>query len=48
MAINLASMWWPTMAWSEDLKSVTSKLRYYVRKLFSVPKVTGREIQPMG
>jgi hypothetical protein len=48
MAPKLASIERPRMAWYEDLKSATSKLRYYVWKFSSVSKVTGRETRPMG
>jgi hypothetical protein len=48
MALNMASMCHPKIAWYEEQKSATSNVRYSVRKFSSVPKVTGRHTQPMG
>jgi hypothetical protein len=42
MAMNLASIGRPKIAWYEEWKFVTSNVRYSVRKFCSVPKVTGR------
>jgi hypothetical protein len=46
--MNLASMGRLRMAWYDERKSVTSNVKYSVRKFSLVPKVTGRHTRPMG
>jgi hypothetical protein len=48
MAMNLASIGDPKMAWYDELKSATSNVRYSIQKFSSVPKVTGKHMRPMG
>jgi hypothetical protein len=46
--MNLASIGRPRMAWYDERKSVTSNIKYSVRKFSFVSKVTSRHIRPMG
>jgi hypothetical protein len=48
MAMNMASIGHPKMAWYDERKFATSNVKYSMRKFSLVPKVTGRHTRPMG